>query len=171
MNFIFRDKPLPSDVEAVRRMAEGTGFFRPDEVDVATELVEETLAKGTASGYYFHFAADADAQAVPSSPTSAVPIMGYVCYGPTPCTVGSFDLYWIVVDRRCQGNGLGLELMRLAEASTKLMGGRQIYVETSGKELYRPTQRFYEKAGYRVAATLPDFYDMGDDKIVYHKIL
>jgi ribosomal protein S18 acetylase RimI-like enzyme len=140
-------------------MAEGTGFFRPDEVDVAVELVEERLAKGEASGYYFFFA---ERDGLPA---------GYVCYGSTPCTIGSFDLYWIVVAKENQGNGLGLELMRLAEVAAKKMGGRNMYVETSGKELYVSTRKFYEKAGYAKAATLPDFYDLGDDKIIYQKAL
>ncbi|MCD8140635.1 MAG: GNAT family N-acetyltransferase [Planctomycetaceae bacterium] len=164
-----RSTPLPEDVQAVRRMATETGFFRPDEVDVAVELVEEHLAKGTDSGYYFHFAVD------PERPETHEPVydppLGYVCFGPTPCTIGSFDLYWIVVDKASQGNGLGLQLMHQAEQSARTMGGRRMYVETSGKELYRPTQRFYEKAGYSVAARLPDFYDLGDDKIIYQKNL
>lgn len=160
MSITFRDTPLPSDPAAIRALAAGTGFFRPDEVDVAVELVEEHLAKGPDSGYYFHFA-DINA---------GVPI-GYVCYGPTPCTIGSFDLYWIVVGKDSQGNGLGLHLARMAEQSALGKGGRRMYVETSGKELYKPTQSFYLKAGYREAARLPDFYDVGDDKLVFQKNL
>jgi len=154
-----RDYPVPSDVEAVRDMAAETGFFRPDEVDVAVELVEERLAKGTESGYYFWFA-DID-----GSPAA------YVCHGPTPCTIGSFDLYWIVVAKENQGKGLGLELMRMAECSARAMDGRRMYVETAGKEQYKPTQAFYERAGYFLAARLPDFYDIGDDKLIYQKNL
>ncbi len=155
----FRDAPLPSDADAVRRLADASGFFRPDEVAVAAELVEERLAKGPGSGYYFWFA---DIDGRPAA---------YVCHGPTPCTIGSFDLYWIVVDKERQGQGLGLALMRKAEDSARAMGGRRMYVETSGKELYRPTRAFYLKAGYAEAARLPDFYDIGDDKIIYQKTL
>ena len=159
MNLTFRTNTLPTDIDSVRRMTEGTGFFRPDEIDVAVELVEERLAKGPNSGYYFMFAEN-----------NGVPA-GYVCHGPTPCTIGSFDLYWIVVDKDNQGQGLGLALMRMAEDSAREMDGKRIYVETSGKELYRPTRAFYEKAGYFQAATLPDFYDVGDDKIIFQKNL
>jgi GNAT superfamily N-acetyltransferase len=155
----YRDTPFPSDAEAVRRMAAGTGFFRPDEVAVAVELVEERLAKGPDSCYHFWFA---DIGGGPAA---------YVCHGPTPCTIGSFDLYWIVVDKDCQGQGLGLALMRLAEDSARAMGGRRMYVETSGKELYVPTRGFYTKAGYFQAARLPDFYDTGDDKVIFQKNL
>lgn len=159
MELHYRDTPRPSDIEAVRELASGTGFFRPDEIEVAVELVEERLAKGMDSGYYFWFAETGD------SP------VGYVCYGPTPCTIGSFDLYWIVVNKNRQGRGLGLILTAMAEESARKLSGRRMYVETSGKEMYRPTQAFYEKAGYFRAAILPDFYDVGDAKIVYQKQL
>lgn len=159
MDIGFRELPTLDDVAAVRRLVEGTGFFRSDEVDVAAELVEERLAKGVASGYHFLFA-DHGREPV-----------GYACFGPVPCTIGSFDLYWIAVARDCQGCGLGLRLAQRCEAAALAMGGRRMYVETAGKEQYRPTRAFYEKAGYFLAAELPDFYDVGDAKIIYQKNL
>ncbi len=155
----FRDEPQTSDVGAVRRITESTGFFRPDEVDVAVELVEERLAKGVDSGYYFCFA---DAKNGPA---------GYVCFGPTPCTVGTFDLYWIAVATGWQGHGLGRILDDKAADAMRTLGGRRVYVETSGKEQYAPTRRFYERTGYAVAATLPEFYGPGDDKVIFWKTL
>ena len=156
---VFRDEPRPDDVRAVRELVAGTGLFRPGEVDVAAELVDERLAKGGASGYHF-FLADRDAR-----------LAGYVCYGPIPCTVGSYDLYWIAVDRKFQGRGLGLRLMAMAEEAIRDRGGRSVYVETGGKELYRPTRSFYVRAGYSKEAELSDFYEPGDAKVVFRKIL
>lgn len=159
METIFRDIPRPDDLLHIRELVSGTGYFRPDEVDVAVELVEERLAKSTESGYYFWFA---DIGGQPA---------GYVCFGPTPCTIGSFDLYWIAVSRARQSQGLGRKLCAMAEATARNMGGRGMYVETSGKEQYLSTRLFYEKTGYAKAAELPDFYDVGDAKIIYHKPL
>ena len=159
MSLVFRDVPAESDPKAVRKLVAGTGFFRSDEVDVAAELVEERLAKGLASGYHFWFADDAEGLA------------GYVCFGQIPLTVGSFDLYWIVVNRRFQGTGVGRQLAEKAEESAKNMGGRIIYVETAGKQQYQSTRAFYEKTGYKVAAELPDFYEPGDAKIIFQKHL
>lgn len=156
---VYRDTPLPSDLEAIRQLADGTGFFRPDEVLVAVELVEERLAKGEASGYYFRLA------------ESAGRLVAYSCFGPTPCTIGSYDLYWIVVGKEWQGRGLGLEVERVTASAIARAGGKRVYAETSGKDLYLPTRRFYLKAGYFAAATLPDFYDVGDDKVIYQKNL
>ncbi len=38
-----------------------------------------------------------------------------------------------------------------------------------GRELYAPTQAFYRGIGYAEAARLADFYDVGDDKVIYQK--
>ena len=49
------------------------------------------------------------------------------------------------------------------------MGGRAVYIETSSKEIYVPTQRFYLKNNYVLKAQFEDFYDYKDDKMVYVK--
>lgn len=162
MDLTYRDAPLPADAGRVEALLEKTGMFRRDEIAVALELIGERLAKGAASGYHFWFA---DRAASPHCPA------GYVCYGPTPCTIGSFDLYWIAVDEACQGRGLGRVLAELAESSATKMKGRRMYVETSGKKQYEPTRAFYRALGYAEAARLPDFYDAGDDKIIFQKTL
>ncbi len=154
-----RHHVAPSDRHEVKRIVEATRFFRADEVDVAVELVDERLAKGEASGYEFVFA-EIERR-----------VSGYVCYGPIACTVGSYDVYWIAVTPRCQGRGIGQVLLGEAERQIQQRGGRQVYIETSGRAQYLPTRRFYGSCGYEVAAVLPDFYDRGDDKVVWRKVL
>jgi ribosomal protein S18 acetylase RimI-like enzyme len=157
--FLFRKEIHETDEFAVREIVAATGFFRPDEVDVAAELVRERCLRGPASGYFFVFA-EIEGRTV-----------GYACYGPIACTIGSFDLYWIAVHPERQGQGLGRLLMRAAEEQIALAGGRHIYVETSSREQYRPTRTFYEAHGYRAAATLADFYAPGDGKVIYLKAI
>ena len=70
---------------------------------MAVELAEERLAKGPASGYHFVFA-ERDGR-----------VLGYTCYGPIALTDGSYDLYWIAVDKSTQGQGLGRLLMEKSE--------------------------------------------------------
>ena len=152
-----RGEVKPSDRDAVRRIVEDTRFFRPDEVDVAVELVDEALAKGEAAGYHFVFIEIEDN------------VAGYACFGPIACTLGSYDLYWIAVDPQRQGQGLGQVLLREAERQIVQRGGRHIYIETSARPQYAPTRAFYERCGYEVAAVLPEFYDRGDDKVIWRK--
>ena len=154
-----REDVVPSDCDAVRAIVEGTGFFRPDEVDVAVELVDERLAKGPESGYLFVFAE------IDGEPA------GYACYGPIACTTASYDLYWIAVAPRWQRGGLGRRLLAEVERLVAAAGGERIYIDTSGKPQYAPTRGFYERNGYQIAARLADFYAPGDDRVICVKIL
>ena len=153
----FRFDVRDSDQHAVRSIIQRTGFFRPDEVDVAVELVDEHLHRGVAAGYHFVFA-EIEGR-----------VVGYACYGPIACTVASFDLYWIAVDPEHQRIGLGGLLMQAVETQIAATGGRRIYIDTSGQPKYAPTRGFYERHGFRCEARLVDFYAPGDDRIIYAK--
>ena len=134
-----------------------TGFFTDEELDIAAELVDERLLKGTASGYYFLFL------------EIEKKLTGYSCYGPIPGTRNSFDLYWIAVKNESRGMGLGKLILEMSEQKIASVNGVNIYIETSSRDLYLPTRKFYEVCGYRAEAILKDFYAPGDDKIVYVK--
>lgn len=156
--FEYRYDVLPADRCAVRQIVGSVGFFTAAEVAVAVELVDERLAKGAVSGYHFVFA-ETEGQ-----------LQGYTCYGPIPATVASYDLYWIAVAPPSQGRGMGRALLAETERLVRQSGGRRIYAETSGRELYVPTRAFYERNGYQRAAVLADFYAPEDDKVIYVKV-
>ncbi len=160
MEILFRKHISASDIERVRQIALSTGFFRDDEIDVAEELVEEAYKKGQEqSGYFFLFSMMGENTT------------GFVCYGPTPCTIGTYDLYWIVVDNHYRGNGTGKILMQQTEKELIALKARKLYIETSSTEKYLPTRKFYENCGYNEEARLKDFYSHGDDKVIYSKVL
>lgn len=162
-NIQFRSKLRASDSEEVARLVKATGFFSQAEVEVAMELVQERRLKGEASGYHFLLAQYG--QGGQSS------LLGYGCFGPIPCTLSSFDLYWIVVHPDVQGQGLGKRLLAKCEEEINKLGGSRVYVETSSRPQYHPTRCFYERCGYTLAATLADFYAPGDHKFMYCKAL
>lgn len=155
----WREEVWPSDVGLIQEMTADSGFFRPEEVEVAAELAQEYLAKGEASGYRFVFAQQGEAT------------QGYACYGPIAGTLSSWDLYWIVVQKALRGQGLGSELLALVEQRVQGAGGERLYVDTSSQPRYRPTRRFYQSRGYAFQASLSDFYAPGDDKVIYVKRL
>jgi GNAT superfamily N-acetyltransferase len=158
----WRTNVLPSDAAEVRSLVAKTGFFSPEEQGVAQELVDETLTRGTASGYEFLFA---------DAPDNPGKLLGYTCYGPIPATQSSYDLYWIAVTPAQQGKGLGVKLLRESERLAARSGATLMYAETSGRRQYEPTRAFYERNGYRLAALLKDFYAPGDDKVIYERRL
>ena len=157
--FNLREQPIPTDREVVRRIITDSGFFTDAEVDIAVELVDERLAKGPASGYEFLFI------------ESSGRVIGYACYGEIPCTTGSYDLYWVAVDKSQQRRGIGKLLVQLVEQSLRKVDARKVYIETSTKPLYDPTRAFYTRCGYHEVAMFPDFYAPGDGKAVYEKTL
>jgi len=138
----------------LERLTAATGLFRPDEVAIAVELLDEALAGD--DDYRFVGAYTDDA------------LVGYACWGPTPATT---DLYWIVVDVARQGAGIGTQLLRAVEATLTAEDGRLIVVETSSRAAYAPTRAFYERRGYTQAARLPGYYAPGDDLVIYLKDL
>jgi ribosomal protein S18 acetylase RimI-like enzyme len=154
-----RETLEPADVEAVRGLVAATRMFNAEEVEIAAELVEETLRRGKASGYEFLLASQHGR------------LVGYACFGRIAGTQSSFDLYWIAVEPGLQGRGLGQLLLARSEARVRESGGGRLYVETSGRAQYAATRRFYERSGYRLEAQLPDFYAPGDAKLILAKTL
>ena len=141
----------------LERLTAATGLFRPDEVAIAVELLDEAL--GGDDDYRFLGA------------YAGNDLVGYACWGPTPGTRGTFDLYWIVVDPERQGQGLGTRLLRAVEDTLTADQGRLVIVETSSRADYAPTRTFYERRGYTQAARLAGYYAPGDDLVIYLKDL
>jgi ribosomal protein S18 acetylase RimI-like enzyme len=154
----FRKSLRKSDIEAIGAIIKSSGFFYQDELEVAVELVQENLDKGPElSGYYF-IVAEYDGE-----------VLGYTCFGPIPCAKNRYDLYWIAVHDKHRNLGLGKKLIKETESQIKAMGGAKIFIETSSRDLYEPTRRFYLACGYQVEAVLKEFYDQGDDKVIFVK--
>ncbi len=148
-------RPLrESDRDRVEAMTRAAALFREDEIPVALEVFAATAA-GTDT--YEGVGAELDGR-----------LVGWASWGPVPCTLGTFDLYWIVVDPACQGAGIG---GRMVAAMEERLAGRArlICVETAGRSDYEATRAFYERRGYRAVAQIPDYYAPGDDLVTFVK--
>ncbi len=155
LDLLLRRKPVAADQSAIASLLAATAMFNPEEISIAVSL----LAEPDDAGYRFLFL-DNDKGAV-----------AFACYGHIPGTDRSYDLYWIAVDPLYQGHGLGRQLLAEVERSVRAAGGERLYVDTSGRQQYAPTRKFYLSADYHMAAELRDFYRPGDDKIIFCKIL
>ncbi len=145
-----------SDRARIEEITRAAGLFREDEIAVALEVFDEAIREGT--GYtYFVLGADCEGR-----------LAGWICWGATPCTVGTYDLYWMAVDPGLQGTGIGTALLQ--EMERRLTGiARLIVVETAGRSDYHATRAFYQARGYSPVAIIPDFYAPGDDQVVFVK--
>jgi ribosomal protein S18 acetylase RimI-like enzyme len=147
-----------SDRQPLEELLGRIETFTPDEVVCALELI--------------------DAAAQPNNPDYQVRVavretrvVGYVCYGPTPMTAGTFDLYWIASDPAVRGQGVGAALVSAMEGDIRRRTGRLIRVETSAMEAYGPTRGFYASMQYKEESRFRDFYKPGEDLIVLAKRL
>jgi ribosomal protein S18 acetylase RimI-like enzyme len=144
-----------ADRAALAAMLGEIDQFKAEEVEVALELVDAALT-GPHSGYHAIVARSDE-------------LAGYICFGPTPLTEATWDLYWIAVSPRLQGQGIGRALYDQFVAYMRGRGGRQIRIETSSQESYAATGGFYERLGFEVAGRLRDFYAPGDDLLVFYR--
>src|SRR5688572_14184317 len=144
----------PGDRAALAALIRGTQMFYEADVAVALELVDLGLTPG--GGGYEFAVAERDGTCA-----------GYACWGLNPMSDGVHDLYWIAVDRSRQKSGLGRALLEHVEERVRAAGGRTLMIETGGKASYAPTRAFYLACGYREVARLPDFYRVGDDKVMF----
>jgi GNAT superfamily N-acetyltransferase len=90
---------------------------------------------------------------------------------PERMTEGTWNLLLIAVLRQFQGCGVGTKLMTFIEDKLKKLAVRVLLVETSGLPEYELTRDFYPKCGYKQVAVIPEYYDAGDDKVVFWKHL
>jgi ribosomal protein S18 acetylase RimI-like enzyme len=145
-----------ADRSRIEEISRAVGVFHADEIPVALEVFD-----GAVAGSPDYLALGAE---------HAGRLAGWICWGPTPCTLGTYDLYWMAVDPAHQGSGLGTALVVAMERSLPGVA-RLVVVETAGRADYAPTRAFYEARGYRAVSRIPDFYAPGDDQVVYVKYL
>lgn len=153
------DKPHPHEVEKLVALTEATGFFHSDEVEIVREMFGEFAAQPDADEYYWIVYRDTEN----GSP------LGFACYGPASMAVGTYDLYWIAVDKTQQDKKIGSALLKYIEDDLEKRHARQLYIETSDKSQYAPTRAFYERRGYQRVAHFQDYYDVDDGKVIFFK--
>ena len=155
---IFVGDITPKYRDRVRDIVVATGVFSETEVNVALELFD---SNAPASSDYFFLGAF----------TPEEELAGFACYGPTPGTEGTFDLYWIAVHPAAQGTGSGTILINEVERRLQGQNARMLVVETSSRSDYKSSRGFYIRRGYVESARARDFYAPGDDRITFTKRL
>ncbi|MEM6452878.1 MAG: GNAT family N-acetyltransferase [Cyanobacteria bacterium P01_D01_bin.105] len=151
------------DIEQLLEVTQSIGF-EAEETDVLRGMLDE----------YFQ---DLEGQSRNSSGHRWVvdddqgQLVSVAYYAPERMTRGTWNLYLIAVRPEFQGKGRGGALLRYVEADLRKSGDRLLIVETSGVEDFKPAQAFYRKNDFEQEARIRNFYDAGDDKIIFCKAL
>lgn len=153
----FRHVLDASDVPRIRALVEAAGAFTPEERQVAVELAETTLDE---TQTYRWLLAERDGV-----------LVGYTCFDRIPFTKSGFDLYWIAVLAEAQGTGLARELLDRTVKFIRGKRGTQIFAETSSRDAYARARAFYLRCGFEEVARFTDFFDTGDDKLIFRLML
>ncbi len=152
-------KMARKDFEKIYQILKKVKVFRKDEIRIAQEIIKTSLQQYNKYDYLL-YVADYNTE-----------IVGYICFGKTPLTEGTYDIYWLVVDPPFQNQGIGGRLLEFAENYIRNHRGRKIIIETSSKKEYKSTRSFYRDLGYKEVAKINNFYLPNDDKYIYEKNL
>ena len=145
-----------ADRDRIETITRSVRVFREDEIAIALEVFDEAVG-GSPANTYAVLGAENEGR-----------LCGWICWGPTPCTLGTYDLYWMAVDPGLQGTGIGTALV--VEMERRLAGvARLIVIDTAGRPDYAGTRAFYQARGYSPVAVVPGFYAPGDDQVVFVK--
>jgi GNAT superfamily N-acetyltransferase len=148
---------VPADTPSLLAIAEGTGVFKPMEIEALKEVLDDYHRENQAGGHRcVSFAKDGQ-------------VIGFAYYAPTAMTDRTWDLYWIAVSKHSHARGVGGELLKYVEEDIRREGGRQLFIETSSLPHYLLTRRFYLKHDYEQVSVQPDFYADGDDRVIFRK--
>lgn len=151
-------RPLkPSDKEALQVVINSISSFNDDDKKVAMELVDIAVSNPNQQDYNFFLFEEDNI------------IYGYHCTGRRPLTDGVYDLYWIVVASNAAGKGVGTQLIEHAQQFVKEKKGRWLLAETSSKDSYEATRKFYFKNGFSIIAQINDFYSVNEKLLIFGK--
>lgn len=147
------------DRQRVDVLLSGVHAFTSDERDVALELVDHAIARPESDDYRFLLAAP-DA-------SSDEPLLGYLCYGRTPMTCSTYDLYWVATAPEHARQGVAKTLVHAMEREIAREGGGLVRVETGSREGHGAAVRFYDALGFVRSALIEDFYAPGDHLLIF----
>ncbi|MBS4027964.1 MAG: GNAT family N-acetyltransferase [Ignavibacteriales bacterium] len=148
------------DEEKILDFIRATKVFNDEEIAIAKELLDIYLNDKNQNDYEIFSSVNERDEAI-----------GYVCFGQTPATQATYDLYWIAVDPNVHNKGIGTQLLQFTEKYLKNKNARLIIAETSSTSKYESTRAFYIKKGFEQLARINEYYKSDDDLLIYGKYL
>ena len=157
MNIQIEAKVRPvtaDDIDALKAVVQTNGLFPSD---MLNDMLIDYLSNKNSSDLWFTYQEDR-------------PVAIAYC-APERMTEGTWNLYLIAVHPDFQGRGIGTSIVHYIEQLLAQRGARILLVETSSLPSFALTQKFYLKCGYEREARIREFYQAGEDKIVFRKSL
>src|SRR5271166_4544638 len=131
----------PGDRPRLAALLASLSGFTDDERRVALELIDHGLAHRDSDDYRFILSFSAPDDGGPEE------LAGYLCYGRTPMTRSTYDLYWLGTSHAYERAGVASGLLTSFEDAVARAGGGLIRVETGSREGHGGAVHFYDVAG------------------------
>lgn len=147
-----------TDKPAVLQVAESCSLFQPEELGELDGMIDAFLS-GALEGHQWLALHEAHQ------------IKAAAYYAPETFADGVWNLYFIGVLANQQGKGHGSAILKHVEQELTNEGQRILIIETSGLDGFELTRKFYDQHGYTVEARIRDYYQEGEDKVVFWKKL
>ncbi|MDJ0741689.1 MAG: GNAT family N-acetyltransferase [Gammaproteobacteria bacterium] len=135
-------------------IVEGSGQFDADGLEHVRAALDEHLAEPGRSLWY---------TAIDDEP------VGVAYCAPEPVARGTWNLLMLWLKPGHERQGHGRALVRRIEQELRDRGARLLIVETSRQDAFAAARSFYSALGFVLEAEIKDFFDAGDDKLVYTK--
>jgi GNAT superfamily N-acetyltransferase len=90
--------------------------------------------------------------------------------GMNPDRYEADDIYWLgwfYVHKDERGRKHGVKLLKAVIKEVRRRGGRKLYTDTSTYAFYDGAHRVYKDRGFKVEGRLRDFYEEGEDQVIY----
>ncbi|GAB5080418.1 N-acetyltransferase family protein [Arthrobacter sp. AD-310] len=150
---------VPTDSASVVQLVIEAELFPPEARAFLESMMDSYFETGQAEGHMCLVDAD-EGQTV-----------GVVYYQPKPPADRVWDLTMIAVHPGRQGRGRGTALLVRAEQDLRERGQRLLLVETSASPEYLGARKFYARNGYDEEARIRDYWEDGDDLVLFRKAL
>ena len=144
----------PDDIGFLKTVIDANQLFPSQMLD---EMISDYFSNQNSREYWFTY-------------DNGQPIAIAYC-APEKMTEGTWNLYLIAVHPDYQGLGYGTAMLLHLEQKLANCGERILLVETSSLDSFERTREFYRKCGYHQEAKIREFYQAGEDKIIFRKLL
>ena len=147
------------DVPAVLDLVVAAELFSRSETPLLRDMMMDYFEAEHANGHRFVVDEQEDA------------ILGVAYYQPREAADRVWDLTMIAVRPAEQRSGRGVALVNWGENELRGRDQRLLMIETSATAQYDRARSFYLKAGFDEEARVRDYWEDGDDLVIFCKSL
>ncbi|GAB7045206.1 GNAT family N-acetyltransferase [Catenuloplanes indicus] len=149
----------PDDASDVATLAVTSELFPPEAIGFVQQMMAD----------YFAAKADGGHACLVDDHDGRLAAVAY--YEPLPATDRTWELTMIGVDRSHHRRGVGTGLLQAVEADLRTRDQRLLLIQTSATPAFDRARAFYLSCGYDEEARVRDYYETGDDMVLFRKDL